>query len=103
MNLREMKRELKSLIPEMEKVESHYEDRYYYSIYLGSYMALDPCGRYHHILSPNGATSKCARFWERLERAADELGGWIEGGEGDPTDIYFCVPCDEDDDNTTEE
>ena len=59
------------------------------SAYLGSYMSMDPCGRYHHCLSPNGATSKCERFWESMEAVADELGACIESGEGDPTDIYI--------------
>jgi hypothetical protein len=77
---------LKDLLPHMVKVQ-------YQSAYIGSYMSLDPCGRYHHCLSPNGATSRCEAFWEALEKAADRLGGWIEGGEGDPTDIYFCIPA----------
>ncbi|MBW1953645.1 MAG: hypothetical protein JRI66_11280 [Deltaproteobacteria bacterium] len=67
-----------------------YEGRPYWSAYIGSYMSLDPCGRYHHVLSPNGASARCERYWEALERAAEKLGGWIESGEGDPTDIYFC-------------
>jgi hypothetical protein len=93
MNKREVKRYIKSIMPDMEEVENLYEDEgTYKSIYLGSFMSLDPCGKYHHILSPNGATSRCEAFWERLERAANELNGWIETGEGDPTDIYFCMP-----------
>jgi hypothetical protein len=67
----------------------------YRSVYIGSYMTLDPCGRYHHCLSLNGANSRCEAFWEALEKAADRLGGWIESGEGDPTDIYFCLPLEE--------
>jgi hypothetical protein len=57
--------------------------------YLGSFMTLDPCGRYHHVLSPNGVTAKCERFWQNLHHVAYELDGWIKEGEGDPTDIYF--------------
>ncbi len=57
--------------------------------YLGSFMHLDPCGRYHHCLSPNGATTRCEGFWLSLEKAADKLGGCISSGEGDPTDIFF--------------
>jgi hypothetical protein len=93
MNKREVKRYLKSIMPEMDEVENLYEDEgIYKSIYLGSFMSLDPCGKYHHILSPNGVTSRCEAFWQRLENAASELNGWIETGEGDPTDIYFCMP-----------
>jgi hypothetical protein len=63
----------------------------YYSNYLGSFMSLDPCGKYHHILSPNGATQECVDFWDTLNELAEEKGMWIEGGEGDPTDIYLCT------------
>ena len=91
MNRREIKKELKSLLPQMESVYDDFNDTEYLSTYLGSYMSLDPCGRYHHFLSINGATNKCEAFWERLESAANDLDGWIESGEGDPTDIYFCM------------
>jgi hypothetical protein len=64
----------------------------YVSVYLGSFMSLDPCGRYHHCNSPNGLTNKCVAFWRRLESAALCAGGCIDSGEGDPTDIYFTYP-----------
>jgi len=37
------------------------------------------------------------RWHTALDRAADKFGGWIESGEGDPTDLYFCRywPLDE--------
>ena len=94
MNKREIKKFLKDSISEMEKVENYWEDDAYQSVYLGSVMSLDPCGRYHHILSPNRATRKCELFWERLENVAEDLGGWIESGKGDPTDIFFCMPLE---------
>ena len=28
-----------------------------------------------------------------LEKAANRLGGWIESGEGDPCDVFFCLPA----------
>lgn len=84
---------LKSLIPSME-LTTDMEGNPIRSIYLGSFMSLDPCGRYHHAISPNGLTQKCLNFWESLDHAADKLNGWIESGEGDPTDIYFCLPAD---------
>lgn len=59
------------------------------SYYIGSYLTLDPCGRYHHIISPNEVTNRCISYWESLDKAADKLNGWIESGEGDPLDIYF--------------
>lgn len=65
------------------------EGRTFKSIYLGSFMMLDPCGKYHHMISPNGITERCSQFWESLEKVAEELHGTISSGEGDPTDIYF--------------
>lgn len=74
------------------------------SIYLGSYMALDPCGKYHHSLSLNGCKKKCLQFWDDLEKAANELDGWITGGEGDPTDIFFQwgIPHEEEEEEEDE-
>lgn len=89
-------KELKSLIPQMVVVEDPIGDKGHRTIHLGSFMSMDPCERYHHILSPNGATKTCENYWERLDEAAESLGGWIESGEGDPTDIYFCLPLEED-------
>ena len=66
------------------------EDEQYVSNYLGSTFSLDPCGKYHHMLSPNGVTKTCEKFWENLSQAAEDLGGWIESGEGDACDIFFC-------------
>ena len=66
----------------------------FYSVYIGSFLSLDPCGRYHHVLSPNGVTKNCMQFWESLDKVASQLGGWIESGEGDPLDQYFCLPED---------
>lgn len=62
----------------------------YESCYLGSWMSLDPCGRYHHFISPNGITKKCEIFWKVLDEVASKLGCWIDNGEFDPTDIYLC-------------
>ena len=91
MNYREIKRELKRIknSPKNWEIVEGDEDNYN-SNYLGSYMSLDPCGKYHHFLSPNGVTAKCNRFWENLEKAANDLNMWTESGEGDPTDVYLC-------------
>lgn len=89
---------LRNCIPSMETIQPEQtcdHEEPFRSAYLGSFMALDPCGRYHHCLSPNGVTSRCEAYWGALEKAADRLGGWIESGEGDPTDIFFCLPADE--------
>jgi hypothetical protein len=58
------------------------------SVYLGSSLSLDPCGRYHHILSPNGVTQRCIAFWESLERQIEKRGLSLTSGEGDPLDTY---------------
>ncbi|MHA2220327.1 MAG: hypothetical protein ACXACY_30995 [Candidatus Hodarchaeales archaeon] len=71
-------------------VNQYDEGDTYKSVYIGSWMYLDPCGRYHHVISPNGLTQRCANFWESLDKAAERLNGWVECGEGDPTDIFFC-------------
>jgi len=58
------------------------------SLYVGSYMNLDPCGRYHHHgLSPNRITGACVRFWSAVDFWAEKLGLMILAGDGDPTDI----------------
>lgn len=93
MTKRELKKQLKALIPEMKETEDMKGNKYF-SIYLGSFLSLDPCGRYHHILSLNGATKSCTNFWNRLENAASELNGWIESGKGGALDIYFCLNVD---------
>lgn len=65
-------------------------DSTYNTVYLGSFLSLDPCGRYHHVLSNNGLTRKCENFWARLERATNEIGAWIESGEGNALDVFLC-------------
>ena len=88
-----IKKALREILYGAEFTEIHDErnEDSYYSNYLGSYMSLDPCGKYHHILSINGASRSCEMFWDNLNKAADDLNGWIEGGEGDPTDVFFCM------------
>lgn len=95
MTKQQIKSELRALIPQMERVEEFAGDLAYMSVYLGTFMALDPCGRYHHMRSPNGITAKCERFWKRLDRAAEELDCWIMSGEDAPCDIYLCKALDE--------
>ena len=56
----------------------------------GTAMYLDPCGKYHHVLSPNGITKKCTQFWESLYGIANDLNMWIEPGEGDLCDVFIC-------------
>jgi len=92
--------ELKDItLADMVKVEAFGSDEPYYSTFLGTVMALDPCGRYHNILSENGYTDRCGAFWEALEKAAGRCGGWIENGEGDPCDVFFCLPSEDEEDD----
>lgn len=102
MNKREMKKALKSMIPNMEVVGGLYGEDSYKEVYLGSCFDLDPCGRYHHIISPNGVKKSCINYWERLYKAADELNGWIQPGEADSTDIYFCMGYEKEEEGTDE-
>ena len=92
-----IKKELRRILYECDFYNQEpiweYDDPFV-STYLGSFLSLDPCGKYHHILSPNNITRTCEKFWENLNRAAEELGGWIESGEGDPLDTYYCFPKD---------
>jgi hypothetical protein len=81
-------------VPEDAELDSHYLDAYVYvdpdntdnvlaSMYLGTTMGLDPCGRLHHMLSPNGVTDECVTFWEDLESELEERGLFLFGDEGD--------------------
>ena len=90
----ELIEELRSTIPMMEVYQPDFPvyDETYKGVYIGSYMSLDPCGCYHCVIVPNDPTDECQDYWEALDRAAESLGGWIESGEDDPTDIYFCMP-----------
>jgi len=90
MNKAQMKKELAKLIPEMQQVRGFDSD--YLSVWVGSSMSLDPCGKFHCAFIPNSPTKKCERYWDQLNKAAEELGGWIESGVGDPTDVFFCMP-----------
>jgi len=94
---RQIAKDLKDVLKfdEPYVMENDFEEgEKYHSYFIGSFLSLDPCGRYHHILSPNGITRKCEIFWEELEEIAQRMGGWIESGEGDPLDTFFCLPIE---------
>ena len=93
MNYREIKKELnriKNNPKNWEITDSEMDEGQYLTNYLGSYMYLDPCGKYHHFLSPNGIEKRCMRYWDNMERAASELQMWIEPGQGDLCDVFLC-------------
>ena len=93
MNRLEIKKALKDIIEtgDFETVKDDFNDCNYKCNYLGSYLSLDPCGKYHHILSLNGVTKRCERFWTNLEECAEELNAWIESGEGNGLDVFLCI------------
>ena len=78
------------------------ENRQERTLFLGTVFALDPCGRYHHMLSPNGYTNKCGRYWESLERQLEKRGMWLTSGEGDPCDQFAGQSRDVDPDEVRE-
>lgn len=96
MNKRAMVKELKqTMAAHGQTVPARHGEGAYQTVYLGASFNLDPCGRHHEILSPNGVTSRCERYWERLEAAAKAAGGWISGSDGDGCDVFFGMPIDE--------
>jgi hypothetical protein len=50
----------------------------------------------------DGSGSEEARedelFWAELDKEAEKHGGWIESGEGDPCDSFFCVAIESEED-----
>lgn len=77
-------------------IEDRYGDCRYYSLFLGTVMSLAPSGRYWTCWACNNVTQEEAdrdeEYFEILDNCADEAGGWIENGEGDPCDLFFCLP-----------
>jgi len=65
--------------------------------YLGSVLSLYPSGKIYMPWTSNQTDYDVLRdeaFYSALETVADERGGWIENGEGDPCDVFFCVSVD---------
>jgi len=94
MTYKQLKAELKRVIKKAEKEGSFY--RYVNengddseSIFLGDFMSLDPCGKYHCVIVPNEPTKRCERFWNNFHKVAEELGGYITSSEGDFCDVMF--------------
>ncbi len=91
MNKSEIRSFLENSILDMVERELDFgEKKRIKSVFLGTYMALDPCGRYHSAFSPNSITKECETFWDTMEDIAGELNCWIETGEGDPCDLFLC-------------
>jgi hypothetical protein len=61
--------------------------------YLGSVMSLAPSGKFYTAWTTNQTSDdvdKDSRWYAALDKVAEKSQGWIESGEGDPTDLYFC-------------
>lgn len=81
----------------LENREFYFEEGEFYPdeevmgrYFIGTVFALDPCGRYHHFISPNGITEECIEFWEDLEEQLDVEGMSLVAGE-DPCDVFAEV------------
>jgi hypothetical protein len=62
-------------------------------VYLGSVMALTPSGKFYTFWTTNQTSrdvDRDTRWYAALEQVATKYEGWIESGEGDPTDLFFC-------------
>ena len=61
-------------------------------VYLGSVMSLAPSGKFYMPWTTNQTNDdvdRDSRWFEALEKAATKFGGYVEHGEGDPTDLFF--------------
>lgn len=66
--------------------------------HLGTCIALRPSGKFHTPWTTNQTDVDVLldSAWNNaLEMIAEEHDGWIEGGEGDPCDILFAIPVEE--------
>jgi hypothetical protein len=99
-----------------------YEEDGYGMEYLGSILNIYPSGKYYmpfacsnlapcdhckgrgsfgpiRCIKCNGyGTSEAYHdeiFGEVLEEVANENGGWIQSGEGDPCDLFFCISIED--------
>lgn len=64
------------------------------SAYLGNLLNMYPSGKYYVPFACSGVTEEEAMldegYREVLDQWADSNGGWIQCGEGDPLDLFFC-------------
>jgi hypothetical protein len=68
------------------------DDGHVGSYYLGSVMSIYPSGKFYMPWTTNQTADdvdRDSRFGEALDGVASAFGGWIESGDGDPTDLYF--------------
>lgn len=82
----------------MDNVQENEDgDGYVGACNLGSVLSLAPSGKYYTSWTTN-QTSKDeyddSAFYDALDEVAEEQGGWTGGGEADPTDIFFFMMVD---------
>jgi hypothetical protein len=92
MTKKELKKSIQRILKteHFEKIEDYEDSNPFEAYYLGSSLSLDPCGKYHHVLSPNGITPKCERFWNNLESVCNELNVWTDSLNEDGLDVFLC-------------
>ena len=76
-------------------VDDDFNDCKYASLYVGSCLSIFPSGKFYMPWACSNIENvrealldECYR--EALEKRLDSLGLWMESGEGDPLDIFFC-------------
>jgi hypothetical protein len=74
-----------------ECVEGCDEDGHVGYSYLGRHYFMFPSQKFYAPWSAVSTDDRDAdqRYATALDAVADQFGGWIESGEGDPTDVYF--------------
>jgi hypothetical protein len=62
--------------------------------FLGTVFDLAPSGKYYMPWTSNQTeedVDEDGKFYEALDKVAEENGMWIEHGEGDPCDLFACM------------
>lgn len=63
--------------------------------YLGDVFSLTPSGKYYQPYACSNVSENEAKldelWFEALDNIAKMFDGWIESGEGDPCDLFFCI------------
>lgn len=97
MTKREIIKALKIIVKNMEKADENQiptdmeldDNQDLYFAYLGETYSIDPCGKHHCILSPNGITKRCERFWGNLYDQVEKLNCWVKSSEGDYCSLFI--------------
>lgn len=67
----------------------------YGTTFLGTVFGLTPSGKYYLPYACSNVSENEAKldelWFEALDNIAKSFDGWIESGEGDPCDLFFCI------------